>query len=309
VITDVFIKRYPQPLLIADRVPPELHNLFAQAAHIVFDDLIPAFELDDGFFIVVNKELSREIGTLRLIGRGTAPECAAFLTAQYDLWNNAHGSPDTFVKIRLSFLELVFRHAEREAALRREVFKTGYAATVYRAGRSGALRKMVDELNTRFQEATIPMHYHNGVIQSAEDCLTRAEIAEPFWDVVKGTQWANVDRDVKEAIDRRDNDGRDPAGYAMRALESTLRIISDLKGWTTGNERGASNFIDNLQSKRSENFLSNWEAQVLRQMFKEIRNPLAHGEGSSVPLNLTTQQTNWVIESCMSWIKSLARRV
>jgi hypothetical protein len=277
---------------MTEGVPPVLHSLFAQAAHIVFEDLTPAFELDDGFFIVVNKELSREIGTPSLIGRGTA-----------------HERPDTFVKVRLSFLELVFRHAEREAAVRREVFKTNHAATVYRAGRSTALRKMVDELNTRFREARVPMHYHNGLIQSAEDHLAQAEIAEPFWDVVKGAQWANVDRDVKEAIDRQDNDGRDPGGYAMRALESTLKIICDLKGWTTGNEKGASNFIDNLQSKRNGNFISNWEAEVLRQMFKEIRNPLVHGEGSSVPSQLTPQQTNWVIESCMSWIKSLARRM
>ena len=154
----------------------------------------------------------------------------------------------------------------------------------------------------------VPLHYHNGLIQFAEDPLAQAEIAQPFWDVVKAPQWANVDRDIKEAIDRRDNNGRDPGGYAMRALESTLKIISDLKGWTTGNEKGASGFIDNLQSKRNGSFLSPWEADVLRKMFMEIRNPLVHGEGSAVPLHLTPQQTSWVIESCMSWIKSLVLR-
>jgi hypothetical protein len=310
VITEVFIKRYPNPLLGTQGVPSQFLNLFAQAAHIIFEDLIPAFELEDGFFLVINKELAREIGAVSLTGRGTARECVAFLTIPYDVWNDAHGVPDTFVKLRLSFLELVFRHAEEQASAKRvEVFRTNHAANAYREGWIAVLRKMIDELNARFRDAAIPLHYHNGMIQFAEDPLAQAEIAGPFWESVRDPQWANVDRDMKEAIDRRDNNGRDPAGYAMRALESSIKIISDLKGWTTGNEKGASNFIDNLQSKRGGNFIAGWEADILRQMFKEVRNPLAHGDGSAAPLYLTPQQTNWVIESCMSWIKNLVLRM
>ena len=94
----------------------------------------------------------------------------------------------------------------------------------------------------------------------------------------------------------------------MRGLESAIKIISDQKGWTTGNEKGASNFIENLQAKRNGNFIANWEAEILRQMFREIRNPVVHGEGTAAPLQLSPHQTNWVIESCMMWIKSLLRR-
>ena len=147
------------------------------------------------------------------------------------------------------------------------------------------------------------------MIQFAEDSLVQTEISQPFWAIVSASQWTNVDRDMKEAVDRRDNNGRDAAGYSMRALESTIKIISDLKGWTTGAEKGASNFLDNLQSKANGKFLSNWEAEMLRQMFREIRNPLVHGEGSGDPLQLTAHQTSWVIEACMSWIKSLVLRL
>lgn len=56
-----------------------------------------------------------------------------------------------------------------------------------------------------------------------------------------------MDHDIKEAIDLRDTHGRDPAFYAARALESTIKIISDEKGLSTAKERGAHNYIDNLK--------------------------------------------------------------
>jgi hypothetical protein len=308
-ITDVFIKRYSGQLIRTEGVPSQIQGLFVQSAHLIFDDLTSALELEDGFFIAINRELSREIGVRTLIGGGTVEECASFLVAQYDLWNDAHGIPDVFIKLRLSFLELVFRYAEKAATRKQEIFNTNRAAVAYRQGWDVVVRTVIDELNARFREASMPLHYHNGLIQFVEDHLMQTEIAEPFWSLVKGTQWANVDRDLKEAIDRRDNNRRDSAGYAMRALESTIKIISDLKRWTTGQEKGASNFIDNLQSKRNGNLISDWEAEILRRMFKEIRNPLVHGEGSATPLQLTPYQTNWVIDSCMSWIKSLVLRV
>lgn len=39
--------------------------------------------------------------------------------------------------------------------------------------------------------------------------------------------------DVTEAIDRRDTGRRDPSFSAAKALESTIKIVSDEKGWTT----------------------------------------------------------------------------
>jgi hypothetical protein len=38
-----------------------------------------------------------------------------------------------------------------------------------------------------------------------------------------------------------------PALYAAKALESTIKIISDEKHFSNGKERGASNYIDNLK--------------------------------------------------------------
>jgi hypothetical protein len=114
---------------------------------------------------------------------------------------------------------------------------------------------------------------------------------------------------MKEALDRRDNAGRDSAFYAARALESTIKIISDKKRWTHGKENGAHNYIDNLGSARAGNFISDWETGMLKSFFTNIRNRLGHGPGSQAMPTLTDAQTDWAIENAMSWIKSLIERI
>jgi len=114
---------------------------------------------------------------------------------------------------------------------------------------------------------------------------------------------------MKEAIDRRDSNGRDPAFYAARALESTIKIISNQKGWTYGGEKGAQNYIDHLGSKKNKLFINEWEKQSLTDFFRDIRNPFGHGPGSEEMPALSSQQTDWAIEFCMIWIKNLIKRI
>ena len=68
------------------------------------------------------------------------------------------------------------------------------------------------------------------------------------------------------------------------------------------------NFIDNLPSQKAQ-FIASWEAELLKSFFSNVRNPLGHGPGEGDSISLTDNQTNWVIEFCMSWIKSLIRRM
>jgi hypothetical protein len=151
----------------------------------------------------------------------------------------------------------------------------------------------VDELNERFRRASAPLNYHNGFFQVATDELTETEIEKPFWEVVAEPRWKNVDTDVKEALDRRDANERDPAFYAARALESAIKIISDAKGWSHGREKGAHNYIDNLAASKNGNFIARWESAALKAFFTEIRNPFGHGAGSAEMPELTAQQATW----------------
>jgi hypothetical protein len=135
--------------------------------------------------------------------------------------------------------------------------------------------------------------------------LTLEQVEKPFWGLVSGEDWKNVDFEMKDAIDRRDTGVRDPSLYAAKALESTIKIISGQKGWTTGKEKGAHNYIENLFRGK---LMEKWEMDALKDFFSKVRNPLGHGPGGEPMPELNPSQTDWAIEYCMSWIKSLIRR-
>ena len=254
--------------------------------------------------------------------------CKNFVCANYD------GSipADRFMKERISFIEIAFRQREEDV----ETINSELPIKIVKAQQQNELKwpgitrppdDMVDrirtsnyllnnqfrdsikELNERFKQAGKPLNYHNGFIQLSADSLTEVQIETPFWQIVREDIWKNVDIDMKEAIDRRDGNDRDPVFYAAKALESAIKIISDRKGWTHGGEKGAHNYIDNLASKRNGKFIEQWEQKALKDFFSEVRNPFGHGPGSDEMPELTTQQTNWAIETCMSWIKSLVKRM
>ncbi|MEA5669031.1 hypothetical protein VA603_15910 [Stenotrophomonas sp. MH1] len=252
--------------------------------------------------------------------------CNNFVCAAYD----PNVPADRFIKERLSFVEIAFRDrenavakanaelpakiAQAEAAqnLHSTLRIPGNRADGVRAANktfNDAFRANVCELNERFRRAGTRLNYHNGFIQIAEDEAIEREIETPFWALVNDPKWANVDTDMKEAIDRRDSGGRDPAFYAAKALESTIKIISAEKGWTHGGERGAHSYIDNLASAKNGSFISKWEQSALKLIFSDVRNELGHGPGNEPMPELSSHQTSWTIESCMSWIKCLINRL
>jgi hypothetical protein len=126
---------------------------------------------------------------------------------------------------------------------------------------------------------------------------------------VADPKWKNVDHDMKEAVDRSHAGERDPAFYAAKALESTIKIISAENGWTRGTENGASAFIDNLVSEKNGRFIEVWESEELKGFFARVRNPFGHGPGAEQIPMLKEHQAEWAIEACMSWIKSLIQRM
>jgi len=97
--------------------------------------------------------------------------------------------------------------------------------------------------------------------------------------------------------------------FAAKALESAIKIVSDTKGWTRGTESGASHYVDNLVSKANGRFLSTWEGDMLKDYFRKVRNSLGHGPGSEPMPILSIPQTDWAIETAMSWVRTVVRRM
>lgn len=254
--------------------------------------------------------------------------CEQFLTQGYkDDWD-----ADVFVKIRLSFVELAYRERGAQVAqinanlpgalqyaatVDAQRKAKGFAPTVTsleaakknNADMNATFAANVHELNERFKQAGMPLNYHNGFIQITQDALVQAQIEQPFWDLVKDPKWKNVSTDMATAFDLRDTAGPDPSFYAGRALESTIKIISDEKNWSTGNEKGVGGYLNNLTSKANGSFIAPWEHESMQRFFSDVRNDLAHGPGSKEMPKLSVQQIDHTIEFCMSWVKSLVARL
>jgi len=301
-------------------VPDNIAILIRQAALVVFDDIATKVPDRARLFGVAERLLARELGAMTL-GRASSAEqnCMQFLGEPYDLSNDGHGGPDAFVKLRLSLIELLYREAESifgELAPKQQDVVSWWRHVQGRVSppRSrieeglAATMQGIDELNARFQAAGLPFEYHAGIIQRVDDPLTTSQIEKSFWALIADQKFSNVELDMKEAIDRRDSHKHDAAFYALKALESVIRILSDDLGRTRGTERGAAEFIDNLVAAKPSRFIDVWEAEALKTLFRDLRNPLGHGAGAGQPLILRTEQSTWAIELAMSWIKNLVRR-
>jgi len=347
-LTDIFAERYAT-VSVWQTFGENQRRLLVQAFRIVSEQLFPYWTYDgkemDGAKAIwksIHDRLSMELGLQELAPQGYWAEsimagglqkywyaqpyvtvCKNFVCADY----SPAVSADRFIKERLSFVEIAFRDREafiasQNAELPKQLATAGlipHRGLVpgnhiddlrrVNAGINQTFRAAVHELNERLKRAGTRLNYHNGFIQIAEDQLVEEQIETPFWSLVKNPKWVNVDIDIKEAIDRRDSGGRDPAFYAAKALESSIKIISGEKGWTRGDEKGAHGFIDNLASTKNGAFISKWEQLALKGIFTEVRNELGHGPGGEPMPELTSQQTSWTIEACMAWIKSLILRM
>ena len=266
----------------------------------------------------------------------SAAACEHFVCAPYD----GSTSPDRFVKERLSFIEIAFRKKEGQVAaenanLDQKILDAVLAASrVTTAGPAARVRRLAaarrqaremeiraaneklnqtlesacQELNARFRQAEANLDYHNGFIQLSSDSTTQEQIEQPFWDLLQGPIWRAVDDDMKWALDARDNLRPDAQLHAAKSLESTIKIISDTQGWTQGNETGPGKYLDNLRAKKNGEFIHQWEHDMMRLFFANVRAPSAHGPGATRTPEPTAAQTDWAIEFCMIWIKTLIRR-
>jgi hypothetical protein len=311
-ITDIFAKRYEELRFDREWAEKIISPTLVQASYIFFDDVQPKLKFTDEFFGHVNLLLSRELGLRSLnkfsergVDDTEMRTCYLFLSQPFQPFNTWHKEPDYFCKTRLSILELLFREAE---ALVRQGYLPAASARKPVDGFKvkTTMTEAIQELNARLQDNRTRLVYNNGLLHLADDQLTAQRIAAPFWEIVSDPKWATVDQEMKEAFDRLDHRHDDAFTHAIDALESAIKIISDDKGWTTGTEKGAVAYITNL---RTGDFLEKWEVDPLTVIFTKLRNPHRHGGGSNPPDPLSNVQQTWAIESCMTWIKSLVRRI
>lgn len=331
-LTDIFAERYEETELFRTLLRREkraLHQCFT-----VLEDFHPYWgqEKSDlkeskAFWQELQKRLANELGVRSLsqswyeaeVGLGEFRRREMKKRADIEICRNWYTrelregeSVDEYIKERLSLIEVGLRLKYERAEYCREYIQSdrpaaSLLATEYER-QIAKYNRISSEINVRFRSARFPLNYHNGFFQIEADEIISNEIEQPFWSLVSEPKWHNVDLDMKEAVDQRDNGGKDPALFAAKALESTVKIISDELGQTHGKERGAHSYIDNI-GKKSVAFLDEWEKELLKSYFTKVRNQLGHGPGSEPMPQLSPQQTSWAIENAMSWAKLLVLRL
>lgn len=317
-LIDIFARRY-EDVPLRDSFEERDSRLLVQAFRILSEDIYPYYRdgneapMGVEFWTGLHRNLSRELGAKELSpqyfsyntkrnGNNHVQTHKNTMVSVCENWltKAVTGSADVHVKERLSLIELGFQGRQNEisvmnasaitdgerlvASLQGKGIRVpGDPQNGARAGRelkTANFQANVDELNARFRQAGYPLNYHNGFIQLSTEDLVQKEVETPFWKLVVDPIWKNVDVDMKTALELRDSDGRDPAFYAARALESTIKIISEKRSWTHGGEKGAHSYIDNLSSRKN-GFIVTWESTSLKEFFTNVRNPFGHGAGSS----------------------------
>ena len=155
--------------------------------------------------------------------------CERFVKSEFSPELN---NPDRFIKERISFIELAMRMRYEDLGVINANLPKALVEAKMRDSKS--LRKIhpmnntadrlkawnqtlndtysfqVEEINERFRRVNASLTLHNGFIQVSTDELIEKSIAEPFWNIVSDPLWQNVDIDIKEALDRRDSNHKDP---------------------------------------------------------------------------------------------------
>lgn len=137
------------------------------------------------------------------------------------------------------------------------------------------------------------------------------DLDQAFWAAAGDPIWKNVATDVKEALAQLDANQTDPAFYAVaRALESTIKIISDQKGWTHGREKGIHDYIDNLGSATNGAFINESESGMFKYLFTEVQHLAGYGDGS-LDTHLLRRPHIKKLAACsiIQWITSLIQRI
>lgn len=289
---DAFAVRHAKTNGLIDADRDAIERFFHSAATFVCSELLGRLisSYDGVKYDAVNEVV---VKSYRMAAAQLGQSALFRLTNQQFEWNTCYiddvgiylTSPKAPPAQRLTFLEYLLHHCA-------PFFQPHWPA--------------VDErLNSLVKAAGLRLSYQRTKFVPVDDERLSAEVSEPFWRLVEAPKWANVRKDMETAFRQRDTGGPNAALMAARAFESTIKIISDQRGATTGKERGAAAFVDTLLRAQ---FIDGWEANLFKRFFAEVRNPEAHGAGSAPQPSLSDPQTTWAMEFCMISIKGLIRR-
>jgi uncharacterized protein DUF7014/AbiJ-like protein len=171
----------------------------------------------------------------------------------------------------------------------------------------------LEELNERFRRAGFGYRFEQGKLIRIDSETTHQQVMRPALQLLADPRFKGADDEFRAAHDHfKAGENKDCAVDALNALESTIKIICDLKKWTY--EPG-SRISDLLKVLRRENFFPEFADQSFEQLVATLKSGLpslrnetgGHGQGAkpvevpdyvaSYALNLAASKIRFLIEA------------
>ncbi len=144
----------------------------------------------------------------------------------------------------------------------------------------------IEELNFRFREARIGYQFEEGQIIRVDAELIHAEVVRPALHLLSDPRFAGPEEEFLAAhAHYRAGEYKDCVANALKAFESTMKAICDIKGWEYGRGARASDLIKVLRAKGLlPNYLDNSFNQLIATLssgLPKVRNEEGgHGVGA-----------------------------
>ena len=189
----------------------------------------------------------------------------------------SRGSTDDAMDV----IELSFRYIDRK--LRRvENYKLDGA------GITQTPDDAISELNARFREHSIGFQYEGGELIRVDSQYIHAEAVKPVLHVLADPAFAGADAEFRSAHEHyRSGKMEEAMEECLKSLESTMKIICDLRGWPYAATAAAKDLVEVI-------FTNDLIPGYLRSEFSALRSTLesgvptvrnrsaGHGQGSTI---------------------------
>jgi hypothetical protein len=178
----------------------------------------------------------------------------------------------------LDVIELVFRYIDAECR------RSDYRKVVLTTATPGSA---IEELNLRFREHGIGYQFENGILFRKDSEILHSEVVKPVLQLLSDPQYSGASEEFLRAHEHyRHSNDKECVNECLKAFESTMKAICDIRGWAYPQTATASKLIEIcFENKLIPSFLQSEFAalkSVLESGIPTVRNKRAgHGQGST----------------------------
>lgn len=290
IFPESFANRYPNCNILENHSRHAIQRCFRSWANIlenkIFTRLVSGYDFMryatiNDVIIEAHAHTCEEIGASRLIDINSIRDFDTQNLVGHVLhWIVADDIPPN---VRVSFLEHIV-----QAFLMTPNF--GYLE-----------QELTESINKPLDRAGLSIKFRNGQFVVIDDDLISSEIDRPLWSALAKPGLENTHEYLERAIMERDKGIGDPALSAAKALESVLGRIIEVHDIETKRNGGAAHLLDKICQF---GLISDWEREMFKSFYRDVRNPLSHGAAGQIPV-LSNQQNEWAIRFCIIAIARL----